>query len=275
MNNLGRNIKYNECKYAGYLGSYKKKHYAYNPSEKKVVVFNKRPTFQATICEDTVTYYDSLKGALPKKGQLFIGNDGQEYYNLGVKNLKIEMALKDSDSEFESDIFFIKEKLEEVNDILKNIYKATTVEAEFLSMSTEEKIRTGLTSFLENFNGFAKVEILEIGPILKGMAHFHEIETKNAYYLVTGLVVKFRSKLLEDITLIDDHSEVGIFGIKYDSKANNYAPISFMESNSDDVNKAFMFYSGCGDDFEVHKTLIDSETINKEIKKIDLSYYEV
>lgn len=277
MKDLGRTFKTQNGKVYGYLGKAHKGHACYDVEAGEIGKLKKKPVFlNSEKSQKTIDFFNEKVASSPKKGQLFVGNDGVEYYCMSTKALIIEMLSKDMKKEFKADIFFVNEVKDEIHQKIAMTFNPVNTKKAYKDLSLEDKIRTGLWSFYTSYKSFDFAEIIEVGNIIEGEAFYHEIhDEENAHYMVIGLTVKFRTKLLIGSKSFEGEPNTGFFCIYYDKKSHNSAPIDFEEGNSDDFEKAYRFDNGVGDTMRTHSTLISVEDVQKAMKNIDLDVYQI
>lgn len=195
-----------------------------------------------------------------KKGQAFIGVDGNKYYYLGLDyNNQVLFTTPDlwtnTNPEFyEKNKMFVKEVLDEKSEIIENCAWYYETKEELNESSINDRIKRCLdiieASNLQDF----KLKPTNIKSYVRGQAYSKEF---NQFYEVIGFIVN-------NNIYIDgnkDTNELGFFAI-YHSNCEDTAPLIFERCDSDSDNK---YIAGNGDVMDVSEVLLDEELINREM----------
>ena len=195
-----------------------------------------------------------------KKGQAFIGVDGNKYYYLGLDyNNQVLFTTPDlwtnTNPEFyEKNKMFVKEVLDEKSEIIENCAWYYETKEELNESSINDRIKRCLdiieASNLQDF----KLKPTNIKSYVRGQAYSKEF---NQFYEVIGFIVN-------NNIYIDgnkDTNESGFFAI-YHSNCEDTAPLIFERCDVDSDNK---YIAGNGDVMDVSEVLLDEELINREM----------
>ena len=199
-----------------------------------------------------------------KKGQAFIGVDGNKYYYLGLDfNNQVLFTTPELWTNIEPEYYakskiFIKEVLDEKSELIENCAWYYESIDELDESSMKDKIKRCLDIINDSNLKDFKLKPTHIGPYVKGQAYSKEF---NQFYEVIGFIVD-NNIYIDDVK---DTKETGFFAI-YHSSCDNSAPLIFERSIYDE-NKT-KYVAGNGDMMDVFEIIFDEEKVNSEIDHI-------
>ncbi len=207
-----------------------------------------------------------------KKGQAFIGIDDNKYYFLGYDSdnqilfTTLDLWTDKEQKYMVKSNLFIKEILDEKNDIIDNSTWFYQSIKELENSTTNEKVKRCLDLIYNSNNDEIELKPISIGPLVKGQAYSNEFKQ---YYEVIGFLVE--NKIYVDGEF--KSYEKGFFSI-YHSKCNENVPLIFERGYRDSDNSFIgkSFIASNNDRVDVvdeimSKELVRSE-LNEEIKNV-------
>ena len=203
----------------------------------------------------------NLKDEL-KKGQAFIGLDGNKYYFLGydyddqIFFTTLDLWSDKEQSYMTKSNIFIKEVLDEKSKVIEDCTWYYQSMKELDNSTMEEKIKRCL-DIIQNSNS-KEIELrpTEIGPLVRGQAYSKEF---NQYYEVIGFIVDNNIYLDSDLKA----KQKGFFAI-YHSNCENTVPLIF-ERNFSDKDNSFdgkHFLAGNDDRVDIEDIVCSKELVN-------------
>ena len=203
----------------------------------------------------------NLKDEL-KKGQAFIGLDGNKYYFLGydyddqIFFTTLDLWSDKEQSYMTKSNIFIKEVLDEKSKVIEDCTWYYQSMKELDNSTMAEKIKRCL-DIIQNSNS-KEIELrpTEIGPLVRGQAYSKEF---NQYYEVIGFIVDNNIYLDSDLKA----KQKGFFAI-YHSNCENTVPLIF-ERNFSDKDNSFdgkHFLAGNDDRVDIEDIVCSKELVN-------------
>ena len=203
----------------------------------------------------------NLKDEL-KKGQAFIGLDGNKYYFLGydyddqIFFTTLDLWSDKEQSYMTKSNIFIKEVLDEKSKVIEDCTWYYQSMKELDNSTMAEKIKRCL-DIIQNSNS-KEIELrpTEIGPLVRGQAYSKEF---NQYYEVIGFIVENNIYLDSDLKA----KQKGFFAI-YHSNCENTVPLIF-ERNFSDKDNSFdgkHFLAGNDDRVDIEDIVCSKELVN-------------
>ncbi len=209
-----------------------------------------------------------------KKGQAFIGLDGNKYYFLGLDYdnqvffTTLDLWCAKEQSYMVKNNLFIKEVLEEKSELIENCTWYYQSMEELDNSTMEEKIKRCLDIIKNSNTKELELKPTGIGPLVRGQAYSEEF---NQYYEVIGFIVD--NDIYVDGAL--KSKQKGFFAI-YHSNCENTVPLIFERNYSDRDNSFYGKYYVAGNNDKVgiesiicDKDIVNSHIDNTLIKRLD------
>lgn len=197
-----------------------------------------------------------------KKGQAFIGIDGEKYYFLGfdyddqILFTNLDLWSDKEQKYLEKSNIFIKEIIDEKSEIIENSTWYYQSKKELEDATIEDKIKRCL-DIIENSNiNEMELKPIEIGSLVRGQAYSKEF---NQYYEMIGFIV-------DNNVYVDNElkaKQKGFFAI-YHSNCENSVPLIF-ERNYSEYDNSFNgkhFIAGNDDRVDIEDVIMDKEYVN-------------
>ena len=196
-----------------------------------------------------------------KKGQAFIGVDGNKYYYLGldyhdqVLFTTLDLWTNVEPEYYAKSKFFIKKILDEKSELIESCTWYYQSLNEFEDSTMEDKINRCLdiikNSNLKDF----ELRPTSIGPLVRGQAYSKDV---NQYYEVIGFIV-------DNDIYIDNKKELkqkGFFAI-YHSNCDESVPLIFERTlNNDNSFNSKKFVASTEDIVDIKEVICDKEKVN-------------
>lgn len=197
-----------------------------------------------------------------KKGQAFIGIDGEKYYFLGfdyddqILFTNLDLWSDKEQKYLEKSNIFIKEIIDEKSEIIENSTWYYQSKKELENATMEDKIKRCL-DIIENSNiNELELKPIEIGSLVRGQAYSKEF---NQYYEMIGFIVNNNVYVDNELNA----KQKGFFAI-YHSNCENSVPLIF-ERNYSDYDNSFNgkhFIAGNDDRVDIEDVIMDKEYVN-------------
>ena len=198
-----------------------------------------------------------------KKGQAFIGRDGNKYYYLGLDyNNQICFTTldwwKEDEPKYQTDNpLFISEILDEISFTISDCtwYYQSMKELENATM--KDKMKRCLDIIRNANNEHIELRTKEFGPLVRGQAYSEEY---GHYYEVIGFIVD--NDIYVDSNLKD--RQKGLFAI-YHSNCESTVPLIFerAEKKEDNSFNGKHFIAGNNDKVYVTDIIYDMDEVNE------------
>ncbi|MBR1376677.1 MAG: hypothetical protein IJ565_02570 [Bacilli bacterium] len=197
-----------------------------------------------------------------KKGQAFIGQDGEKYYFLGldyddqVLFTTLDLWTDKEQSYMEKSNLFIKEVLDEKSELIENTAWYYQSMKEFSNSTINEKVKRCLDIIDNSNTDELKLQPLKIGGLVRGQAYSKEV---NQYYEVIGFIVENNIYFKGDLKA----NQKGFFAI-YHSNCENSVPLIF-ERSLDENDNSFdckHFVAGNDDIVDINDFILSKDSVN-------------
>src|SRR5574344_418125 len=197
-----------------------------------------------------------------KKGQAFIGIDGEKYYFLGfdyddqILFTNLDLWSDKEQKYLEKSNIFIKEIIDEKSEIIENSTWYYQSKKELENATMEDKVKRCLDIIDNSNTNGLELKPIEIGSLVRGQAYSKEL---NQYYEMIGFIVNNNVYVDNELNA----KQKGFFAI-YHSNCENSVPLIF-ERNYSDYDNSFNgkhFVAGNDDRVDIKDVIMDKEYVN-------------